>query len=103
MDSHLELIRRMAGAAPCLAVTINQWPKAAVLAADDGDHQRQPEDAGASEGARRASGTEPDRQRVLERAWVNSLPGQGSAVFARPVNMRVLANVQKQIELLGKK
>jgi len=35
-------------------------------------------------------------------ARINSLPGEWRAVFARPVNVRVLADVQKQIELLGK-
>ena len=71
------------------------------LAADDRDHQRQSECAGASEGAGRAADTEPNRQRVLERARVNSLPGECCAVLARPVNMRVPADVQKQIEFLG--
>ena len=51
----------------------------------------------------RASDTEPNRQRVLQRARVNSLPGECGAVFARPVNVRVLADVQKQIEFLGEK
>src|SRR6266850_7999215 len=101
MDAHLELIRRMPSAQPGLAVTIDQWPKPVRLSSDDRDHQRQPECAGASEGTRRAADTEPNRQRVLERARVDSLPGECRAVLARPVNMHVLANVQKQIELLG--
>ena len=33
---------------------------------------------------------------------INSLSGEWRAVFARPVNVRVLADVQKQIEFLGK-
>jgi hypothetical protein len=100
MDAHLELIRRMLSAQTGLAVTIDQRPKP-VLASDDRDHQRQPECAGASEGTRRAADTEPNRQRVLERARVNSLPGECRAVLARPVNMNVRANLQKQVELLG--
>src|SRR6266404_2575636 len=102
MDAHLKLIERMAGAQTGLAVTIDQRTEPMRLAADDRDHQRQTERAGANEGARRAADTEPNRQRILERARVNPLPGEGCAVLARPVNMRVLANVQKQIELLSK-
>src|SRR5207237_9466037 len=49
-----------------------------------------------------ASATEPNLQRVLQRPRVNSLPGECRAVFAGPVNVRVLTDVQKQIELLGK-
>jgi hypothetical protein len=102
MDADLEPVWRMAGAHPRFAVTVDQRPEPVRLSTDDRDHQRQAERAGASEGARRASDAEPDRQRVLQRARVNSLAGEGSAVLARPVNMRVLADVQKQIELLGK-
>ena len=101
MDAHLELIRRMLSAQTGLAVTIDQRPKPVRLASDDRDHQRQPECAGASEGTRRAADTEPNRQRVRERARVNSLPGECRAVLARPVNMNVRANLQKQVELLG--
>src|SRR6476619_8270813 len=101
MDADLELIWRMAGAQTGLAVTVDQRPEPMRLAADDRDHQRQSECAGASKRAGRAADTEPNRQRVLERARVNSLPGECSAVLARPVNMRVLADAQKQIELLG--
>ena len=61
------------------------------------------ERACANEEAGCATHTAPNRQRVLQPARVNSLPGQCRAVLARPVNMRVLADVQKQIELLGKR
>src|ERR1700730_7031784 len=101
MDAHLELIRGMASAQTGQVVTIDQRPKPVRLASDDRDHQRQLECAGASEGTRRATDTEPNRQRVLERARVDSLPGECHAVLARPVNMHVLANVEKQVELLG--
>src|ERR1700736_5848842 len=102
MNANLELLWRMSGAQTSLAVAIDQRPKPERLAANDRNHQRQPEHAGANEGARSASDPEPNRQRVLQRPWVNSLPGERSAVPARPVNMCVLANLQKQIELLGK-
>ena len=57
---------------------------------------------GASKRTGRASDTKPNRQRILQRARVNSLPGECRAVLARPMNMRVLADLKKQIELLGK-
>src|SRR5439155_17455069 len=84
MNANLELIRRMAGAQTSLAVTVDQWPKSVRFPTDNRDHQRQPEHAGANKRARRASDTEPNRQRVLQRARINSLPGEWRAVFARP-------------------
>src|SRR6266446_722572 len=102
MDADLKLIRRMTGAATGFTVTIDQRPKAMRFAANDRDHQWQPEHPGANERARCASDAEPNRERVLQRAGINSLTGKCRAVFARPVNVRVLADVQKQIEFLGK-
>jgi len=92
----------MAGAQTSPAVAIDQRPEAVWFAADNRDHQRQPERAGANERAGRAADTKPNRQRVLKRPRVNSLSGEWSAVLARPMDMRVLADVQKEIELLGK-
>src|SRR5436190_9689978 len=102
MDAHLELIWRVPCAQPGLAVAVDQWPKTVRLATDNGDHKGQPEHAGANKRARCASDTEPNRQRVLQRPRVNSLPGECRAVFAGPVNVRVLADLQKQIKFLGK-
>src|SRR5207249_12170659 len=93
----------MAGTPTGPAVAVDQRSKTVWFAANDRDHQRQSESAGANEGVRRSSNTEPNRERVLERARINSLPGKGRAMPARPMNMRVLTNVQKQLELLGKK
>jgi hypothetical protein len=73
-----------------------------MLAADDGDHQRQAEIPGANEGAGRASDAEPDGQGVLQRARVNALPGKRRTVPARPMNVGLLADFQEQIEVLGK-
>ena len=102
MDANLELIRRVSRAQTRFAITVDQWSKTVRLAADDRDHQGQPERAGANQGAGRAADTKPNRQRVLQRARVNSLPGKRRAVLARPVNVCVLADVKKQIEFLGK-
>src|SRR2546423_14582045 len=103
MDAHLELVRRMAGAQTRLAVTIDQWPEPVRLAADDRDHQRQPERAGANEGTGRAADTEPNRQRILKRARGHSPPSEGRAGLARPVDTHVAAEVHKQIGLLPQK
>src|SRR5437868_13669848 len=99
MDAYFELIRRMPNAQAGLAVTIDQLPKPVRLASNDRDHQGQPECTGTNEGIRRASDTKPNRHRILKGARVDSLPGEWRAMLARPVNMRVLANFQKQIEL----
>src|SRR5258707_12722755 len=102
MDANLELIWRVSRAQPRFTVAIDQWPKTVRFPADDGDHEWDPEHAGANKRARCASDTEPNRQRVLQRARINSLAGEWRAVFARPVNVRVVADVEKQIEFLGK-
>src|SRR6266404_5132492 len=102
MDANLEPIWRMAGTQTRLAVTVDQWPKSVRLTTDNGDHKGKPEHAGANKRARRPSDTQPNRQRILQRPRVNALSGQWRAVFARPVNVRVLPDVQKQIEFLGK-
>ena len=91
----------MAGAQTSLTVTIDQQPKPVRLAADNRDHQRQTKRPGANKGSRRAADTERYRKRILQRARVNSLAGEWSAVLARPVDVRVLTNVQKQIEFFG--
>src|SRR5712664_394641 len=98
MNANLELIWRVSRAQSRFTVAIDQWPKTVRFPADDGDHQWEPEHAGANKRARRASDAEPNRQRVLQRARINSLPGECGAVFARPANVRVLADLQKQIE-----
>src|SRR5206468_1112902 len=102
MNANLELIWRASRAQLRVTVAVDQWPETMRLAADDGDHYWEPEHAGANKRARRASDTEPNRQRVLQWARINSLSGEWRAVFARPVNVRVLPDVQKQIEFLGK-
>src|SRR5207245_5723477 len=99
---HCELILRVSSPQSRLAVSVDQWSKAVRFAADDRNHERQSEHASANKRTRRASDPEPNRQRILERPRVNSLPGQCRAVLARPVDMRVLANLKKQIELIGK-
>src|SRR5260221_10306738 len=98
MDANLELVGRMAGAQTGLTVTLDQWQEPVRFASDDRDHQRQTEPAGANKGSRRAADTERYRQRILQRARVNSLASEWSTMLARPVNMCLLTYLQKQIE-----
>src|SRR4029077_17323510 len=46
---------------------------------------------------------EPYRQRILHRSRIDALACQGSPMFAGPMDMLVLADLQEQIELLRKK
>jgi hypothetical protein len=62
-------------------VAIDQRPEAVRLAADNRDHQRQPEGAGANERAGRAADTKPNRQRLLQRTGENYLPGNRTAIL----------------------
>src|SRR5690242_8232803 len=103
MNANLQLIRRVSRAQSRFTVAIDQWPKTVRFPADDGDHEWEPEHAGTNKRARRASDTEPNRQRVLQRSRINSLPGEWGAMFARPVKVCVLADLQKQIKLFGEK
>jgi len=59
--------------------------------------------AGASERGRRAPNSQPDGQRILHRPGVDALSVQRSAMLTRPINLRVGANFQQQVKLLGKK
>src|ERR1700719_1808908 len=102
MDADLQFFRGMAGAQTGFAITIDQRAEAAMLTADDRDHQGQPKIPGANEGGGRASDAEPDGQRVLQRARVNALPGERRTVPARPMDVGLLADLQEQVEALGK-
>ena len=97
----LEVSRRVAGLRAGPAVEVDERREPARFAADDRDHQRQAEQAGPHERFRRAPDADPDRQRVLRRARVDALPGQGGAVPARPGDVHRVADLQQQVELLG--
>src|SRR6267143_4905581 len=100
MQAHLQSLAREAGLPAGLPIEIDQWSEAPRLAADDRDHQRKTERAGADERLGRAADAQPDRQRILQRPGVHTLSGQRSAVLAGPVHMLVLTDVQQQLELL---
>src|SRR5947209_9116481 len=89
MNANLELIWKVSRAQSRFTVAIDQWPKTVRFPADDGDHYWEPEHAGANKRAGCASDTEPNRQRILQRARINSLSGECRAMLARPVHVRV--------------
>ncbi len=65
VEADLEGLRGVAGAGTGLAIEIDEGTEAVGLAADDGDHEGQAEDAGAGEGFGCAAYSEPDGHFLL--------------------------------------
>ena len=101
MKADLELLRRVASATAGFAVEVDERAEAVGFAADDGDHQGKSQRAGADKGCGRSADAQPDGQRILQRARVDALAGERGAMFAGPMDMGVLADIQQQVELLG--
>src|ERR1700722_11037464 len=91
----------MPGSLPCFTIQIDERTETMRLAADYGHHQGQTQYPGTGERRRRAADSDPDWQRILQGSWVDALPGERGAMFAGPVDIRVVANRQEQLELLG--
>ena len=87
---------------PRLPVQIDQGPKAARFAAYDRGHQRKSKRARTNEGLWRPAHPHPDREGVLHRPRVDSLSGQSRPESAGPVDVLVLTDLEKQLELLRK-
>src|SRR5258708_17666403 len=102
MHADAQLIGRVSESLAGFAIEINQWPETMRFSADNCDHQRKAKRAGASERLRSAANTQPYRQKILHWPGIDALSGQGSPVFAGPVHVLVLADLQQQIELLRK-
>ena len=60
-----------------------------------------PRIAGADEGLRCAAYAEPDGERILQRARIDALAGEGGAMLAGPVDVGVFADGEEEVELLG--
>lgn len=86
MQSDLQLFRCVPGLGTRAAVEVDQWGESPRFAANDRNHQRQAEHAGAHERLRRAPNPDPDRQGVLSRTWKYALSGQGGAMTPGPLN-----------------
>ena len=96
-----ELLGGMSGATTGFAVEINEGAETDGLAADDGDHERKSEHAGADEGFGSTAYTDPYGEGILERARVDGLAGEGGPVIAGPVDFCAGADFEEEIEFFG--
>src|SRR5207244_9959947 len=74
VHAYAQLLGRMSGASTRLAIKIHQGPKPPRVAADDRDHQRQPEHTRTRERVRGASDPKPDWEWILDRSRIHPLP-----------------------------
>src|SRR5205085_12284616 len=98
--SHLQTIGSESGQPPGFAIEVDERPETPGLAADDRDHQRQAERAGAGERAGGPTDPEPDRKRILQRPGIDTLAGQGGTMPAGPGDVLVVADLEQQVQLL---
>src|SRR5829696_4665573 len=85
-----------------LAVEPGEGREVLGLTADDRDRQREAEHRGTNDRLRRSPDGDPDGQRSLERARVDSGVLERRAVLARPRDTLGIAHLKQQFELLGK-
>src|SRR5579864_4126103 len=100
VKSDHQFLSGVAGAAPSLAVKIDQGPKSLWLSANNCDHHRKPERASTSERFGCAADTDPNGQWILERTRIDRLSRERGAVPPCPVNLSVLADLKKKLQLL---
>src|SRR5260370_42187857 len=93
----------MTGATTSMEVEVYERAEALRPTADDGHHKRKPEHACTNERFRSAADTDPDRQRILQRARVDCLAGKRGAVFTGPVHLRACPDLQEKLEFFRKK
>src|SRR5690242_3973004 len=103
MDTHFEVFYSVARASAAFAVKVDQRTETAWFAADDRNHQRKSKRARPGEGVRSAANSDPDRQRILYCARIDTLPGQRRTVLAGPVDVGVLTDLQEQLKLFCEK
>lgn len=103
MKTNSKSLGRMTSPAPSPAIEVYKRPEASGFTADDGNHERESEHSGANERFGRAADTDPDRQRILQRAGVDCLTCESGAVFAGPVHMRACTDFQKKVEFFLEK
>jgi len=102
MDAHIERFRRMARTPAGIPIKVDERAEAAGLAANDRNHQGNSKRAGPGKGVRSTSNADPDGQRILHRAGMDTLPRKCGPMFSRPINVGSLADFEKKIEFLGK-
>ena len=94
MKTYGELLGRMTGATPSLAIEVHKRPEASGLTADDGNHERKSGHSCANERFGGAADTDPYGERILQRARVDGLSGKRRAVFAGPMHLRACPDFQ---------
>ena len=99
VDADFEGFGRVAGLFACFAIEVDERAKAVGFAADDGDHERKAEDAGADEGFGCAAYSQPDGKGVLQGAREDALAGERSTVFAGPVDVVRFAQSEEEVQL----
>src|ERR1700752_2757881 len=92
----------MTGTTPCLAIEVYKRSEASGLTADDGNHERKSEHSCANERFGRAADTDPYGERILQRARVDCLAGEGRAVFSGPLHFGTFPDFQKKLEFFRK-
>jgi hypothetical protein len=80
---------------------VDEGREALRLSSDDREGQRQAERGGSDDGLRCASDRDPDRERVLDRAWPHGGVLERRPVAARPCHAGGVADLHQQLELLG--
>ncbi len=87
---------------PAFAVKINERAKTLEPTADDCDHQRKAERAGAGERLRCTPDSNPNREALLMGTWEDTLPRERRPEASVPSETRGLAEFEKEIQFLGK-
>src|SRR6185369_14021717 len=82
-------------------IEIDKRTEAPRFSTDDCNHQWKSEGAGARKRCGRAANTNPNRQRILHGPRIDALSCKRRSVLARPCDMLVLTDIEKQAELLG--
>src|SRR5918994_1852055 len=101
VDADRQPRRVVAGPVCGLAVEPGGGGEVLGLTADDRDRQREAEQRGTNDRLRSSPDGDPDRQRILERAWVDPGVLERRAVLARPRDALGIAHFQQQLEFLG--
>ena len=101
VDADFEFVGGVAGASAGFAIEVDEGAEAVGFAADDGDHERKAEHAGADEGLGCTAYSEPDGEGILYGAGVDALAGERRAMPAGPVDFGVFAEGEEEVEFFG--
>ena len=96
----LQLVRRETRPSTRFAVKIDEGTEAVCLAADDRDHQREPEQASANERLWGPADADPDREALLQRPRIHALSAERSSELAGPLGVFLIAEPQQELQLL---